>query len=129
MNTISMPTIYVFNPLTSKDPYSGRTAPLTSKRCILYIYSTNTGTEYFKLGIYVYCPFSFSSKCSLFHNSNVFDSCFINILYTECAKIKKKKFRRQKFKTHFNIILVSTFRYHKSSLPFRFLDVFLISSN
>ena len=25
-----------------------RTAPLTSKRCILYIYSTNTGTEYFK---------------------------------------------------------------------------------
>jgi len=26
----------------------GRTAPLTSKRCILYIYSTNIGTEYFK---------------------------------------------------------------------------------
>jgi hypothetical protein len=25
----------------------GRTAPLTSKRCILYIYSTNIGTEYF----------------------------------------------------------------------------------
>ena len=24
----------------------GRTAPLTSKRCILYIYSTNIGTEY-----------------------------------------------------------------------------------
>jgi len=34
------------------DPYSGRTAPLTSKRCILYIYSTNTGTKYFKHGIY-----------------------------------------------------------------------------
>jgi len=34
------------------DPYSGRTAPLTSKRCILYVYSTNTGTEYFKHGIY-----------------------------------------------------------------------------
>ena len=30
------------------DPYMGRTAPLTSKRCILYIYSTNIGTEYFK---------------------------------------------------------------------------------
>ena len=26
----------------------GRTAALTSGRCILYIYSTNTGTEYFK---------------------------------------------------------------------------------
>ena len=34
------------------DPYSGRTAPLTSKRCILYIYSTNICTEYFKHGIY-----------------------------------------------------------------------------
>ena len=32
------------------DHYSGRTAPLTSKCCILYIYSTNTGTEYFKYG-------------------------------------------------------------------------------
>ena len=42
----------MFNPLTPNDPYSGRTAPLTSKRCILYIYSTNTGTEYFKHGVY-----------------------------------------------------------------------------
>jgi len=41
-----------FNPLTPNDPYSGRTAPLTSKLCILYIYLTNIGTEYFKHGIY-----------------------------------------------------------------------------
>jgi len=39
------------NPLTPNDHYSGRTAPLTSKRCILYIYSTNRGTAYFKHGI------------------------------------------------------------------------------
>ena len=39
------------NALTPNDPYTCRTAPLTSKRCILYIYSTNTGTEYFKHGI------------------------------------------------------------------------------
>ena len=39
------------NPLTPNDPYRGRTAPLTSKRCILYIYSTNKSTEYFKHGI------------------------------------------------------------------------------
>ena len=40
------------NPLTSNDPYRDRTAPLTSKRCILYIYSTNIDTEYFKRVIY-----------------------------------------------------------------------------
>ena len=40
------------NPLTPNDHYSGRTAPLTSKRCNLYIYSTNIGTEYFKHVIY-----------------------------------------------------------------------------
>ena len=40
-----------FIPLTPNDPYSGRTAPLTSKRFILCIYSTNIGTEYFKHGI------------------------------------------------------------------------------
>jgi len=34
------------------DHYSGRTALLTSKHCILYIYSTNIGTEYFKHGIH-----------------------------------------------------------------------------
>ena len=39
------------NPLTPNDHFSGRTAPLTSKGCILYIYSTNKGTEYFKHGI------------------------------------------------------------------------------
>ena len=40
------------NPLTPNDHDNGRTAPLTSKRCILYIYSTNIVTEYFKHGIY-----------------------------------------------------------------------------
>ena len=36
------------NPLTPN-------APLTSKRCILYIYSINIGTEYFKHGVYSPC--------------------------------------------------------------------------
>ena len=39
------------NPLTPNDPYRGRTAPLTSKRYILYICSTNIGIEYFKRDI------------------------------------------------------------------------------
>ena len=76
------------NRLTPNDPYMGRTAPLTSKCCILYIYSTNTGTEYFKHALY--SPFFFSSKCSLFHNANLFGFRIIHILYTACAKIKKK---------------------------------------
>jgi len=42
----------VINPLKPNDPYRCRTAPLTSKLCVLYIYSTNIGTEYFKRGMY-----------------------------------------------------------------------------
>ena len=42
----------LLNRLTPNDPYTGLTAPLTSKRCILYIYSTNIGTEYFKHALY-----------------------------------------------------------------------------
>jgi len=73
--------------VTPNDHYRGRTATLNSKRFILYIYSTNIGAEYFKRG--VYAPF-FSSKCSLFHNSNVFVSYIIHILYTGVLKLKKK---------------------------------------
>jgi len=57
------------NLLTPNDDYSGRTAPLTSKCYILYIYSTNIGTEYFKHGIY--SPF--------FPLQNAV--CFINLTY------------------------------------------------
>jgi len=58
-----------FNPLTPNDDYSGRTTPLTSKHCILYIYSTNIGTEDFKHGIY----------SLFFHLQNAV--CFINLTY------------------------------------------------
>ena len=63
------------NHLTSNDPYMGRTAPLNSKRCILYIYSTNIGTEYFKHALY--SPF-FSLQNAV---------CFImltNFIYRVC---------------------------------------------
>ena len=78
--------IYSINRLTPNDPFMGRTTPLTSICCILYIYSTNIGTEYFKHALY---SLFFSSKCSLFHNANLFGSCIIHILHTGCAKIKK----------------------------------------
>ena len=42
----------VFNRLTPNDLYISRTALLTSKRCVLYIYSTNVGIDYFKHALY-----------------------------------------------------------------------------
>jgi hypothetical protein len=80
--------VVVVNPLTPNDLYMSRTAPLTSKVYILYICSTNIGTEYFKHALN--SPVFSSSKCSLFRNANLFSSCIIHILYTECAEIKKK---------------------------------------
>ena len=59
----------LINPLSPNDHYRGLTAPLTSKRCILYIYSTNIGTEYFKHVIY----------SSFFHLQNAV--CFIILTY------------------------------------------------
>ena len=44
--------VVAVNRLTPNDPYMGRTSPLTSKRCISYIYSTNIGIEYFKHALY-----------------------------------------------------------------------------
>jgi len=55
-----------FYSLTPNDYYSCRTAPLTSRRSILYIYSTNilVGTEYFKHGIH--SPFCFLQNAAYF---------------------------------------------------------------
>ena len=75
------------NPLNPNDPYRGRTAPLTSKRCGLYIYSTNIRTEYFKHVIYFpFVPLQ-NAVCFIILT---FGSSIIHILYTGCAKIKKK---------------------------------------
>ena len=76
----------IVNPLTPNDHYSGRTAQLTSKRCILYIQEI----QVLNILNMVYTVQFFSSKCSLFHNSNVFGSCIIHILYTGVLKLKKK---------------------------------------
>ena len=64
------------NLLMPNDPYMGRTAPLTSKRCILYIYSTNIGTEYFKHPLY--SPFFSLQNAVCF----IMLTCLVPVLFT-----------------------------------------------
>jgi hypothetical protein len=77
----------VINRLTPNDPDMGRTAPLTSKRCILCIYSTNKGTEYFKHALY--SPFTSlqNAVCSITL------TCLVPVLFTfyikDVLKLKK----------------------------------------
>ena len=77
-----------FNRLTPNDPYMGRTAPLTSQRCILYIYSTNVGTEYFKHALY--SPFFSLENAVCF----IVLTCLVPVLFTvyihDVLKFKKK---------------------------------------
>ena len=69
-------TVMFINRLTPNDPYMGRTAPLTSKRCILYIYSTNIGTEYFKHALY--SPFFSLQNAVCF----IILTCLVPVLFT-----------------------------------------------
>ena len=67
---------FTFNRLKPNNPYMGRTAPLTSKRCILCIYSTNTGTEYFKHALY--SPFFSLQNAVCF----IMLTCLVPVLFT-----------------------------------------------
>ena len=68
--------------------YSWRTAPLTSKIAFYIFIQQIQVSNILNMGC-ILSVFFFSLKYSLFHNSNLFGSCIIHILYTECAKIKK----------------------------------------
>jgi len=81
--------------------------------------------------------FFFSSECSLFHNSNVFVSCIIHILYTCRAKIKKKiipapRGCHRRFCVKFallGVIILHGFNFKEFvSITFRIKMVFYIST-
>ena len=75
------------NPLTPNDDYIGRTAPLTSKHCILCIYSANIGTEYFKHGIYA--PFFPLQNAVCFINLTYLDPVLFTFYIQGVLKLKK----------------------------------------
>jgi len=77
------------NLLTPNDPYSCRTTPLTSKCCILYIYSTNTGTEYFEHGIN--SPFFSLQNAVCFIILTYLVSVLFTFYIQSVLKLKKKK--------------------------------------
>ena len=73
-------TFLIINHLTPNDSYMGRTAPLTSKRCILYIYSTNIGKEYFKRALN--SPFFSLQNAVCF----IMLTCLVPVLFTFCIQ-------------------------------------------
>ena len=79
------------NPLKPNDHFSRRTAPLNSKRCILYIFIQQIQVPII-LNVEILSVF-FSSKWRLFHNSNVLGSCIVQILYIYSTNIGTEYFK------------------------------------
>ena len=65
----------------------GHTAPLTSKHFILYIYSTNIGTEYFKHALY--SPFFSLQNAVCFIMLTCFDPVLFTFYIQDVLKLKK----------------------------------------